>query len=237
MKTICLIGYKGFVGSEIHSCLLTSKKFKIISLKRGDDIQKGISACDIVIHSANPAKRFFANQNPEHDFLETVEKTYKFLENSNNKKFILISSISCRTQMDTSYGRNRKTCELLVSKHPNFLILRLGPMFGLGRDKDVLNDILNDRDIFVSSKTKYSYANVSWVAKKIVSLIDLNNQILEIGAKNSIALQDIKLRFKSKSTFKGFDDSQEAINNGDGPDVKEVLEHAKTIIASKNKIK
>ena len=105
MKTICLIGYKGFVGSEIHSCLLTSKKFKIISLKRGDDIQKGISACDIVIHSANPAKRFFANQNPEHDFLETVEKTYKFLENSNNKKFILISSISCRTQMDTSYGR------------------------------------------------------------------------------------------------------------------------------------
>lgn len=233
MKTICLIGFKGFVGSEIHSALLKSKKYNLINLKRGDDILRRISSSDIVIHSANPARRFFANQNPEQDFIETVEKTYKFLENSNNKKFILISSISCRTQLDTSYGRNRKSCELLVSKHPNFLILRLGPMFGFGRDKDVLNDILNNRQIFVSSETKYSYANVGWVAKKIVSLLNNNNQIVEIGAKNSISLNDIKLHFKSKSIFKGFNDSQVAINNGDGPDVKEVIDFAKTIIVNK----
>ena len=152
-------------------------------------------------------------------------------------KFSLISSISCRTQLNTIYGINRKSCELLVSKHSNFLILRSGPMFGLGRDKDVLHDILTDKQIYVSSETKYSYANISWVAKKIVSLLDINNQIIEMEAKNSISLSDIKSHFKSKSIFKGFNDLQVAINNGDGPDVQEVINFAKRIMINKQIVK
>jgi|TARA_B100001250_G_scaffold66509_1_gene53014 nucleoside-diphosphate-sugar epimerase len=237
MKTISLIGYKGFVGSKISEELSKNTNYNLVNLKRGDDISRAISSSNIVIHSANPAKRFFANQNPELDYKETVTKTYDFLQKSINKKFILISSISCRTQLDTNYGRNRKSCELLVKQHPNFLILRLGPMFGKGRNQDVLHDILNDRKIYISADTKYSYANVSWVAKKIVSLLDNNNQIIEIGSKNSISLNDIKSHFKSKSIFKGFNDSQVAINNGDGPDVQEVIDFAKTIILSKKIIK
>lgn len=230
MKTISVIGYKGFVGSEISKVISKNKKFNLINLKRGDDIDKGIKSSDIVIHVANPAKRFYANQNPELDYKETVNKTYNFLKYSNKKKFILISSISCRTQLNTDYGRNRKSCELLVSQHPNFLILRLGPMFGEGRINDTLNDILNNKKVYVSIKTKYSYANVSWVAKKIVSILDTDNQIIEIGSKNFITLEKIKTIFNSKSVFSGYDDTQIAKNNGDGPDVNEVLSFAKSII-------
>ena len=232
MKTISIIGYKGFVGSEISKVSSKKKKFNLIKLKRSDDIEKGINSSDIVIHVANPAKRFYANQNPELDYNETVKKTDQFLKYSNNKKFILISSISCRTQLNTDYGRNRKSCELLVSQHPNFLILRLGPMFGEGRKKDVLHDILNNEKVYVSIETKYSYANVNWVAKKIVSLLDNNNKLIEIGSKNFISLKEIKTMFNSKSIFSGYDDTQIAKNNGDGPDVKEVLNFAKSMINS-----
>ena len=111
MKKVCLIGSDGYVGSEIAKILESTKKYNLIRLVRGDDFIKKINSSDIIIHSANPAKRFFANNNPDLDYKETVEKTMKFLKKSIGKKFILISSISCRTQLNTSYGINRKKCE------------------------------------------------------------------------------------------------------------------------------
>lgn len=226
MKNIAVIGSKGFVGSEICKAINQEKNYNIIPITRKDDIHKLLSVSDIIIHSANPAGRFKAETNPVNDFLETVEKTLKILEIAENKKMILISSLSCRTQMDTNYGRNRRTCELITLLKGG-KVIRLGPMYGGNRKKDVLHDILNHKNVYVSNKTKYAYVNVSWAASKILELISSPPGLYEIGARNSVTLSELAKYFNSRSLFSGKIDSQILEHYEKGPDARLVFEYAK----------
>lgn len=222
---IAIIGSNGYVGKEIVKAINKIKEYKPISVTRNDNLADKVKVADIVIHAANPAKRFRAENDPKRDFIETVFKTDNILKIF-RKKVILISSISCRTQLDTNYGRNRRACELLVLQN-NGIVVRLGPMFGGNREQDVLHDILRGNKIYVSAKTRYAYANVSWCGQKIVELLDREHpQIIEIGARNSISLEKIKIHFNSNSNFSGYDDTQEPINCYDGPDANQVIKYA-----------
>jgi nucleoside-diphosphate-sugar epimerase len=225
-KIVAVLGYKGFVGENIARALRESDKYKLLPISRQDSLDE-INTADIVIHSANPAKRFNAENDPKKDFEETVLKTYNFLELSKNKKFVLISSMSARTQLYTNYGRNRKSCELLAEKN-NSLIIRLGPMFGGNRKQDMLHDILSNKDVYVSEDTLYSYADVSWVGNQIVNLLEGCVGIKEIGARNYVKLGDIKNYFNSTSKFLGKNENQITQNCDYGPDANDVYEYAKT---------
>lgn len=225
-KTIAVLGSSGFVGSAIINEIKRRDTHHIISIKRSDDYESLLEKADYIIHSANPAARFFAKNNPEADFIESVEKTYRFHQLAKNKKFILISSISARTQLDTVYGRNRRSCECILDDESS-LIFRLGPMFGGDKRVGALHDILRDEMVFVSEKTKYAFVNVDYNAKKIIDLIDQTG-LIELGAKNSIELSELRKALASTSEFSGFDDTQIAISpQEDAPDVNEVLKYAK----------
>ena len=63
-----------------------------------------------------PSKRYWAKNNPELDFEETVNKTIFFIDNFKYKKFIHISSISARCQSSTVYGINKKKVRMLCCK-------------------------------------------------------------------------------------------------------------------------
>ena len=91
--------------------------------------------------------------------METVEKTALIKEYAGGKRLILVSSISARTQLDTTYGRNRRSCELIVNDL-NSLIIRLGPMFGSGKSMGALSDLLSNSTVYVAASTKYAYVNV-----------------------------------------------------------------------------
>lgn len=225
-KTIAVLGSSGFVGSAIINEIKRRDTHHLISIKRSDDYESLLEKADYIIHSANPAARFFAKNNPEADFIESVEKTYRFHQLAKNKKFILISSISARTQLDTVYGRNRRSCECILD-YESSLIVRLGPMFGGNKRVGALHDILRDEMVFVSEKTKYAFVNVDYNAKKIIDLIDQTG-LIELGAKNSIELSELRKALASKSEFSGFDDTQIAISpQEDAPDVNEVIKYAK----------
>ena len=227
-KSIAVIGSSGFVGSAIVNELAQRGTYKVLPVGRNDDTNAIISEADYVIHTANPAARFFAKNNPEIDFNESVEKTYAFKQLVKNKKFILISSISARTQLDTVYGRNRRACECIVNDGAS-LIIRLGPMFGGNKEVGALHDILRNDPVFVSEKTKYAFVNVAYNAKKIIDLID-ESGLIELGAKNALELGELKNILGSTSEFSGDDDTQIAINpQADSPDVNEVVEFAKRI--------
>ena len=227
MKSIAVIGSTGFVGSAIVKELEKRGTYKVLPVGRKDDSKSVIEQADYVIHTANPAARFFAKNNPEIDFKESVEKTLGFKKLSAQKKFILISSISARTQLDTVYGRNRRACECIVDG--TSLIIRLGPMFGGNKKVGALHDILRNDPVFVSDKTKYAYVNVSYNAKKIIDLID-ESGLIELGAKNAIELGELKNILGSSSEFSGEDDTQIALNpQEDSPDVNEVLAYVKSI--------
>ena len=230
MKTVALIGAKGFVGSEIADVIERKNEYSFIPIKRGDDLEGLIKKSDIVIHAANSGKRFFAKNNPEVDFIESVEKTAKIREFSRNKRLILISTISARTQLDTVYGRNRRSCELITNK--DSLIVRLGPMFGEGKLIGALSNIINNETVYVSSSTRYAYVNVQYNAEKIHSFLD-NDSLkgcIELGAKDSIELGELAKILESDSEFEGADDTQAPISPlKDAPSSKDVIKFAESI--------
>jgi len=220
---IAVVGANGFVGSEIANAVEKSNLHTLIRVIRGDDSDLLLKSADVVIHAANPAGRFAANNDNEKDFLETVEKTARLLKSSLGKKFILISSISCRTQIDVSYGRHRRACELMALTQ-NATVVRLGPMFGGRRVADTLHDILAGNRVYVASETRYAYTDVSWSAKKILGCIDKPSMILELLASNSISLAEISNFFRSETEYLGPDDTQVSQEENDGPDARLVLE-------------
>src|SRR5258708_2712958 len=105
-KTIAVAGAKGFVGSQIAAAVAASDYYRLIPVVRGDPFGDLFAQADIIVHAANPARRAAAEQDPQRDFLETVEKTANLLTAANRKRFVLVSSFSCRTQLDISYGRH-----------------------------------------------------------------------------------------------------------------------------------
>jgi nucleoside-diphosphate-sugar epimerase len=224
-KTIAVIGAAGFVGSQIINALKNNDKYNFISIYRGDSVDSLCKDADIIVHAANPAKRYNAENYPIQDFSETVEKTAKFFELAKNKRFVLISSLSCRTQLYTHYGRHRRACELITLSGDS-VVIRLGPMFGGHRKQDMLHDILANRKVYVSDETKYAYVDVAWAGQKIVDLIESTRGVKEIGANNYVRLRDIADYFLSTSEFEGIEENQIPENFIDGPDANDVYNYA-----------
>ena len=152
------------------------------------------------------SKIFCAQKNPKKDFLETVEKTFKIVNDWKYSKIIHISSISARSQLDTIYGRHKASSEKLVD-NTNNLILRLGPMYGKSLNKGVLIDMQNNNNVYVSKESLYCFAPVEWVGKWICRNLHLSGTI-DIGGNNAIKLHEIAQRIGSKSKFVGPIDNQ-----------------------------
>jgi dTDP-4-dehydrorhamnose reductase len=224
---IGLLGYKGFIGSEISRFLQLNKSYTTTRISRELFTNKKIRNLDfdLLIHAANPAKRFFANSNPEIDFWNTVEKTNEIINCFNFKKLLLISTLSCRTQPNSIYGKHRLICEELAYRN-NGAVVRLGPLFGGSRKNDTLHDILNNRDVYYASNTKYCYANVEWVANFIVNNLFLlhDNKITEVGARDYVSLEEISKFVNSRSMFIGQNDDQIISSFEFGPCAKDVFE-------------
>jgi nucleoside-diphosphate-sugar epimerase len=224
---IAIVGANGYVGSSICKALIFNSNHQLVSVLRGDEIKSKLELVDVVIHAANPAKRFKAETDPEYDFCETLEKTFNLLKISRGKKFFLISSLSCRTQLNTNYGRNRRACELLALEQGG-IVIRLGPMYGGARKQDALHDLLVGKPIYVAPETRYGYVDVDWVGQKIIKMFDLPSDIYEIGASNSVSFAELRDFFSSTSSFSGSDDTQIPItNDDDAPDARMVFAYAK----------
>jgi nucleoside-diphosphate-sugar epimerase len=222
MKTVAVVGAAGYVGSQIARAVVASGRYHLIPVLRTDPAEALFAKADMVVHAANPARRFQAEKDPVHDFEVTVENTARLLAFARGKRFVLISSLSCRTQLNTSYGRNRRACELLALAE-NSLVIRLGPMFGGNRTGDTLHDILSGRQIFVAAGTRYAYVDVAWAGQKTVELLELPNGLREIGARNDVSLSDLRDHFASTSRFSGMDDTQIPEGVTEGPDAKDVF--------------
>ena len=184
MIDIAVFGANGFVGSSICSELKNKRNF--IKITRENFSQYKDEEFNIIINSAMPSKRFWAKQNPELDYKETVLKTKNILLNYKFKKIIHISSVSARCQLNTVYGRNKKESEDLVKSAKEYLIVRFAPLYGKGLTKGVLIDMINNSKVYIDGSTKYSFTDISWNAKWIVENLNLQNKLVEISEINDI---------------------------------------------------
>ncbi|MEC8173789.1 MAG: NAD(P)-dependent oxidoreductase, partial [Pseudomonadota bacterium] len=154
---VALVGAQGFVGASIGRAFASCPDISVVPVARKNyDAARKDGHYDILINSAMPSRRFWARQNPNEDFLETVQKTSRLVNDWAWGKFIQISSISARSQLDTIYGRHKAAAEKICSFDES-LVLRLGPMYGAILDKGVLIDLLNDATVFVARESRYCF--------------------------------------------------------------------------------
>jgi len=159
-----------------------------------------------------PSKRFWAKNNPELDYDETVTKTKKILSDFKFNKIVHISSISSRCQLHTVYGKNKKKSEEIIEKTNDYLIVRLGSMYGEGLIKGVLIDMINNRKVYLDGKSKYSFTDIEWNSKWIIENLNLKNKLVEVGSTDFVELKKLANTIKSTSEFEGEIDNQIILN-------------------------
>jgi nucleoside-diphosphate-sugar epimerase len=210
MIDVCVIGGDGFVGFSV--CSELKKKTNFVKITRDNYSNYKNKEFKIIINAAMPSKRFWAKNNPELDYAETVTKTKNILSDFKFDKIVHISSVSARCQFNTTYGKNKKISEDLVTQTENHLVVRLGPMFGTGLTKGVLMDMLNNSKVYFDGKSKYSFTDVSWNIKWIINNLNLKNQLVEVGATDYIELNKLAKLINSTSEFYGEIDDQIILN-------------------------
>lgn len=163
MNNNCLIGYSGFVGSNI--LLKSDFSFKYNS-KNINDIRN--KEFDLLICSAIPSDMQLANIDSKKD-LDNINNLLNILKTVKSQKAVLISTIAVYPQpviydenvynfkSDSNYGENRKLAEYEFAKiFKNCHIIRLPSLFGNNLKKNFIFDIINPEPSFFT-KEKFGY--------------------------------------------------------------------------------
>ena len=148
---IALVGYTGFVGSNIYS------KGKIDCTYNSKNIEEAYGTNpDILIYSGLRAEKYLANNEPDKD-MELINQAIENIKKINPKKLVLISTVDVwknpvgvdeNDNVDTdglqAYGYNRYQLELWVrEKYKDALIIRLPGLFGINIKKNFIYDYIN----------------------------------------------------------------------------------------------
>jgi len=224
MKKIGVVGAHGFVGKAICRSLLESD-FIVSEITRENYSAKREEHYDILINTAMPSRRYWALNNPEKDFEETVSKTATLLYSWNYSKFVQISSMSSVLQLDAPYGVHKRAAEVLVENTDNTLIIRLGALYGRGLDKSALFDIINHNHFYVDINSEYNYIDVDIAASWIVQNLHQSG-IKEVGAVDTISLREISRNIWDSPSYEGRTEKIYSTHIETGlPSSKKVLEY------------
>jgi nucleoside-diphosphate-sugar epimerase len=222
MLSIAVIGSNGYVGKAIYQELLRSSKYSVVGVTRENYAANKEQSFDIVINCAMPSGRFWAKNHPEEDFTETVKKTADLLYGWKFNKFVQISTVSARCQLDTVYGRHKAAAEKLCGFGDN-LIVRLGALYSENMKKGVLVDMLEGKKVFVDESSRYSFISLDFCASWIASNLDRKG-LVELGGRNAIALKEVVNHLGADIEFEGEVNHQDIESGGnDLPEASQVL--------------
>lgn len=162
MTTTSLVGFTGFVGSNI------AKQQNFTNLYNSKNIQEAFgSKPDILIYSGVRAEKFLANKEPQRDY-EIIEDAIENIKKINPSKLVLISTIDVYkipvdvnedSKIDTEslhpYGFNRYMLEKWVEENlKDYLIVRLPGLYGENIKKNFIFDLINVIPSMIN-ETKY----------------------------------------------------------------------------------
>jgi nucleoside-diphosphate-sugar epimerase len=227
---IGIIGAHGFFGSVLHEVAQADPGFLTVPITRHTyQAAAAEGGFDVVVNSAMPSGRFWAHNNPDDDFRETVLKTHRIYHDFSSAKVVQISSVSARCQRHTVYGRHKRAAEAIVDDGKN-LIVRLGPLYHATLSKGVILDIAHGRDVFVSASSRYGFTPVRWACEELLRSISQTG-VIEIGARDAISLESLAIALNSPSVFRGELDNQIFDNAPTGaPPASAVVEFARNLV-------
>jgi len=150
---IALVGYTGFVGSNIYAAAKDKIDAVYNSMNIGDAY--GTNP-DLLIYAGLRAEKYLANNDSKKD-MALILQAEDIITKINPKKLVLISTIDVfktpknvdeNSEIDIenlhAYGYNRYQLELWVrEKYPDALIIRLPGLFGRNLKKNFIYDIIN----------------------------------------------------------------------------------------------
>ncbi len=221
-RSIAIVGASGYVGKALCAAALKRPDLEVFQVTRENYQEYKAGNYDFLINAAMPSKRFWAKNNPQQDFSETVLKTEDMISGWRYGKFIQISTVSARCELQTVYGRHKAAAEQLCMA-PGNLVIRLSAMFSPELSKGALIDILKGQKVFVSGESRYPFASLDFVAGWIVAHLEDRSGLLELGAKNSVSLKQVAARMGEKVEFEGPVENQEIQKpEKDFPDAEEV---------------
>lgn len=146
-----LVGYTGFVGSNIYEHGTFEKVFNSKNIEEAYGLRP-----DLLIYAGMRAEKYLANNAPEKD-IELVKQAERNIELIAPKRLVLISTIDVlkdpcgKTENDPveteglqAYGYNRYLLECWVREHyPDALIVRLPGLFGKNIMKNFIYDYIH----------------------------------------------------------------------------------------------
>lgn len=150
---VVLVGYTGFVGSNIYASAGT--EIDAVYNSKNIDEAYGTNP-DLLIYAGLRAEKYLANNAPEKD-MELIYQAEENITKINPKKLVLISTIDVfkvpkdvdeNSMIDVEnlhpYGFNRYQLELWVrERYPDALIIRLPGLFGRNIKKNFIYDYIN----------------------------------------------------------------------------------------------
>jgi hypothetical protein len=222
-----LIGYSGFVGSNINLQFNFNEFYNSINISKIKN-----KNFDLLICAGAPGSMLHANADTESD-KNSINILIENLKNVRSKKFILISSIAvyenmglCQNEDSRSfeikneYGKNRKYLEDACAEiFENLIILRLPALFGNSLKKNFIYDILNPIPSYFTfnkyeelqsllSKRDFVSLNRFYKSSHILNMMELNRDKFNVSDKkkyfeetiNDLNVSSISLHSK-QSTF------------------------------------
>ena len=198
-----LVGYTGFVGSNIYV------KGKFDAVYDSKNIKESYNTNpELLVYSGLPAEKYLANNFPEKD-MELIHQAQKNISSINPKKIVLISTIDVfkspinvneTTKIDTkdlhAYGYNRYKLECWVRENfSNALIIRLPALFGINLKKNFIYDFINLIPFMLTNKKMAELQLRDNNLKKYYELG--NNNFYKLKTLNNDEKKELKDKFKT----------------------------------------
>lgn len=157
-----LVGYTGFVGSNIYSKGKFDKVFNSKNIRDAYGLRP-----DLLVYAGLRAEKYLANNFPDRD-MELILEAEKNISEIQPKKLVLISTVDVfdkplgvdeNTEINTrnlhAYGLNRYRLEEWVREnYKNSVIIRLPALFGMNIKKNFIYDYIK-RIPFMLKSEKY----------------------------------------------------------------------------------
>lgn len=209
METSMLVGYTGFVGSNIAA--KHDFTWKINSKNKEEAFGK---KPDLLVYAGLRAEKFLANKDPEAD-MATIMEAMRQIKKIKPKKLVLISTVDVYqnpvnvdedTEVDTDgllpYGANRYKLEQMVRETwEDALIIRLPGLFGKNLKKNFIYDFIH---VIPSMLKEEKYLELSEKSSLVAqSYRNLNNGFYKCTvtekqnrtAKEEYAVEELKQEF------------------------------------------
>ena len=206
----CLIGYNGFVGSNLKNS----------ELLKFDDLYNSSNIIDIsnkeyglVVCAAPSATKWKINKDPMTDLYNIVNLS-NILKTVKAERFVLLSTIDIYDKPDypwleghdvrfnsPEYGQNRCLFEKLTLHifKEKAKIVRLPALYGNGLKKNIIFDLMNDNMIEnISLETQFQWYNVSDLEKDINKVIQSEEKIYNLFPEPVLTKEIVKKYFASK---------------------------------------